>query len=256
MAATADTDALWLRRFHPAPEARARLLCLAHAGGSASYFFPVSRSLAPRVEVLAAQYPGRQDRRHEPCLETIAEMADQLADVVEPWTDKPLTLFGHSMGASVAFELALRLQERGTVVNGLFASGRRAPSAFRDERNHQLDDAGLIAEIKRLNGTEAQLLDDDEILRMVLPSIRSDYKAAETYRPSPGPKLRTPVRALIGDSDPKVTADEARMWADHTESDFDLEIFPGGHFYLNAAVPTVTERVSRHIEQSVTILDR
>ncbi|WP_424189081.1 thioesterase II family protein [Actinokineospora sp. G85] len=247
-----NTTDLWVRRFHPSPDAAARLLCLPHAGGSASYFFPVSRSLAPGVEVLAVQYPGRQDRRHEPCLDSVAAIADALVDVVTPYTDKPLTLFGHSMGASIAYELAVRLEKRGTTPAGVFVSGRRAPNAFRDERVHERDDAGLLAEIKRLNGTESQLLDDDEVLRMVLPAIRADYKAAETYRPTPGDSITAPVHALIGDSDPKATVDEASRWAEHTTGPFKLEVFPGGHFYLNQVVPQVLDRISAHIDSTLT----
>ncbi|MBM7769846.1 surfactin synthase thioesterase subunit [Actinokineospora baliensis] len=247
-----STD-LWLRRFHPAPEAATRLLCLPHAGGSASYFFPVSRALTPSVEVVAVQYPGRQDRRQEPCVETVGELADQIADVLPPYLDKPLTIFGHSMGASVGFELALRLQHRGTVVHGLVVSGRRAPSALRDERIHELDDNGLITEIKRLDGTETQLLDDDEILRMVLPSIRADYKAAETYRRTEGPRLQARVLALTGDSDPKATLAEVDKWAEHTDGGYEREVYPGGHFYLNKHVPAVLDRIRAHINALSTV---
>ncbi|MGQ0838201.1 thioesterase II family protein [Actinokineospora sp.] len=251
----ADATDLWVRRFHPAPDAPNRLLCLPHAGGSASYYFPVSRTMSPHVEVLAVQYPGRQDRRTERCVESVGELADLLADIVEPWADRPLTLFGHSMGASVAFELALRLEERGIVAHGLFASGRRAPSTHRDERVHERDDNGLLAEIKRLNGTESQLLDDDEVLRMVLPAIRADYKAAETYRYEPGPKLATPIYALVGDDDPKATVEEVRQWGEHTTGPFELEVFPGGHFFLNAHVPAVIDRIFAHLRKPVAVRD-
>ncbi|WP_018685783.1 thioesterase II family protein [Actinokineospora enzanensis] len=244
---TTDSD-LWLRRFTPAPEAPARLLCLPHAGGSASYFFPVSKALAPRVDVVAAQYPGRQDRRLEPCVPTVAGLADQLAEAVRPYLDKPLTLFGHSMGASVAFELALRLQERGTDVAGVVVSGRRAPSALRDEQTHLLDDDGLLAEIHSLEGTESGLLDDDEILRLVLPAIRNDYRAAELYRRTDGATVRAPILALLGDRDPKATEAETRKWAEHTSGGFDLELYPGGHFYLTQHVPAVLARIEKHID--------
>ncbi|WP_026426066.1 thioesterase II family protein [Actinokineospora inagensis] len=247
-----STD-LWLRRFHPAPDAATRLLCLPHAGGSASYFFPVSRALAPAIEVISVQYPGRQDRRQEPCVETVTELATRVADELPPLLDKPLTLFGHSMGASVAYELALVLEERGTEVHGVIASGRRAPSALRDERFHLLDDDGLIAEIKRLNGTESELLDDDEILRMVLPSIRSDYKAAETYRRTDGRRTRTPILALTGDADPKATLAEVDQWADHTSGGYQREVYPGGHFYLNNHVPAVLDRIRAQVRSLSTV---
>ncbi|OLR91367.1 thioesterase [Actinokineospora bangkokensis] len=246
-----DNADSWVRRFHPSPGAAARLVCLPHAGGSASYFFPVSRALAPRVEVLAIQYPGRQDRRQEKCLESIEALADALVGIVAPYADKPLTLFGHSLGASLGFELALRLERAGVRLAGLIPSARRAPSAVRDERNHLLPDDGLLREIKQLNGTESQLLDDDEILRMVLPSIRADYKAAETYRPATLEQVSCPVLALTGDADPKATVAEVAQWENHTTGRFEMEVYPGGHFYLNAIVPQVLARITKQIDSTL-----
>ncbi|GAA4445558.1 alpha/beta fold hydrolase [Actinokineospora soli] len=247
MAAPADTTDLWVRRFHRSPSARARLLVLPHAGGAASYYFPMSRDLAPDVEVLAVQYPGRQDRRTEPCVETVADLADVLSDVVEPWTDAPLALFGHSMGASVAYELALRLREIGVRPACLVVSGRRAPNAFRDERVHERDDEGFLDEIRSLDGTQGPLLSDPEILAMVLPAIRADYRAAELYRPTPGTKpLDIPIHVLLGSDDPKVTRPEADRWSEHTTADCTVEEFPGGHFYL-ADQPAVAARVGAHV---------
>jgi pyochelin biosynthetic protein PchC len=222
---------VWLRRFHPAPAAAARLVCFPHAGGSASWYHPVSAALAPSVEVLAVQYPGRQDRRAEPLVDDLFVLADQLAAVLAA-QDGPLAFFGHSMGASLAFEVARRLEPQGTRLLTLFVSGRRAPSTSREERVHEKDDAGLLAEVRRLSGTDAQVLADDEIVRMVLPSLRNDYKAAETYHYRPGPDVSCPVVALIGEDDPKVTEAEARQWATHTSGAFELKTFPGGHFYL------------------------
>ncbi|MET9772269.1 alpha/beta fold hydrolase [Streptomyces sp. NPDC006415] len=252
MATNSDAADLWVRRFHPAPQAPVRLLCLPHAGGSASYFYPVSQRLAPRVETLAVQYPGRQDRRNEPCLETVRDLADRIVEVIAPWQDKPLALFGHSLGASVAFEVALRMEAQGIVPAALIASGRRAPSAHRDERVHLRDDDGLLEEIRRLDGTQSQLLEDDEIKRMVMPSIRADYKAAETYRYEPGPPLSTPLHALTGDTDPKATTDEVRTWADHTTGRFDMTVYPGGHFYLNTHAPAVTEEIAAWLAPATT----
>lgn len=243
---TVGTSA-WIRRFHPVPDAAHRLVCFPHAGGSASFYFPVSRALAPGVDVLAIQYPGRQDRRHEPCVDSIPKLAEALVDELSPWFDRPVTLFGHSMGASLAFEVATRLEERGIVAHGLFASGRRAPSTVRDERVHLKDDAGLIAEITRLSGTDTQVLGDPEILRMILPAVRADYRAAETYRYTPGPRLSCPVLALTGDSDPHVTLEEARAWGEHTSGRFGLRVFPGGHFYLNSQAAEVTEALRAHM---------
>ncbi|GAA4526035.1 thioesterase II family protein [Amycolatopsis samaneae] len=245
---TVSTDEkLWLRRFHPAPGAATRLVCFPHAGGSASYFHPVSTALSPRAEVLAVQYPGRQDRRAEPLIDDLAVLADRLAELVARQLDRPTVFFGHSMGASLAFEVARRLEARQRVLAGLFVSGRRAPSAHRDERVHLRDDKGLIEEIKSLSGTDAYLLDDDEVVQMMLPAVRNDYRAAETYRYRPGPDVSCPVTALLGDTDTKVTETEAAAWREHTSGPFELRVFPGGHFYLNTHHAAVNRLLAEHL---------
>nr|AFI57003.1 thioesterase [Amycolatopsis orientalis] len=244
---TASTAEDWVRRFHPAPEAPHRLLCLPHAGGSASYFFPVSRALSPGIEVLAVQYPGRQDRRAEPLIDSIEELADQVTEAIDGFTDRPLAIFGHSMGATLGFEVARRLEKRGTVPAALFASGRRAPSRHRDERFHEGTDDELLANVRSLAGTDQALLGDDEIVRMVLPAIRADYRAAETYRYPDGPDLTCPIFAMVGDDDPKATVDEASSWERHTSGSFELKVFPGGHFYLNEHSPAILDTISTHL---------
>jgi surfactin synthase thioesterase subunit len=198
----------WLRRFHPADSAATQLLCLSHVGGSASYFYGVSKALSPDIDVLAAQYPGRQDRLAEPCLTSIHDLADQLVGELEPLTGRPITLFGHSMGATLGFEVARRLESAGVPPTALFASGRPAPSRVRREHTYLRDDAGLLAAVRALGGTDALVLADDDLQRMVLPALRADFTAAETYTYEPGPLLNCPIVALTGDNDPRVTIEE------------------------------------------------
>lgn len=236
-------DNLWIRRFFPAPAAPTRLVCLPHAGGSAVFFHPVARALAPEIDVLAVQYPGRQDRRSEPCARSMEELADLVTEQLLPWLDRPVTVFGHSMGATLAFEVARRLEGYGEPLLGLFASGRRAPSRHRDERVHLGGDDELVADLKRLSGTDTAMFADDELLQMILPAVRADYRIAESYRYAPGPPLSCPVVVLTGDHDPHVTAMEARAWADHTTAGMELRVFPGGHFFL-----------TRHAEAIISLL--
>ncbi|MFI1647047.1 thioesterase II family protein [Streptomyces avidinii] len=239
----------WLRRFHPAEGAPVRLFCFPHAGGAASYYFPMSRALSPDADVLAVQYPGRQDRRHERCVDDLRELADRVVAELRPWCDRPVALFGHSLGASLVFEVALRLQEAGDPAPvALFASGRRAPSHHRENQLvHLAPDDRLLAEIKALSGTDPAVLADDELLRSVLPAIRGDYKAAETYRYRPGPALTCPITVLTGDIDPAVTAEEAAGWADHTDGSFALHRFAGGHFYLNQHSAEVIDLIRQQL---------
>lgn len=228
----------WVRRFHPASPGAPRLVCFPYAGGSASYFFPVSAALRPDVEVIAVQYPGRQDRRTEPVITDLLELADRLADVLPAG---PAVFFGHSMGAVVAYEVARRWERRGIVLTHLYASGRRAPGLLRDDDDvHTRSDAGILAEVGALGGPAAGLLDDPEMLALVMPAIRGDYQAIETYRHEPDP-LSCPVTAMTGDADPRVTLDEAGAWGGMTSGPFDLRVFPGGHFYLADQITPVLD---------------
>ncbi|WP_246082729.1 thioesterase II family protein [Nonomuraea diastatica] len=240
----------WVRRFFAAPDSResaTRLICFPHAGGSASYFHPVAKQLTPRFDVLAIQYPGRQERRHEPCIDDIGELADRVTAEIVPLADRPMAFFGHSMGAVVAFEVARRLMERDIAPQVLFASGRRAPSCVRVETVHQEGDQALIAEVRRLGGTDVRMLEDPELQSMILPSLRGDYTAIMTYRCTPGARIGAPIVVLTGDRDPHVTTEEAARWKEHTSGAFDLHVFRGGHFYLNnhaaAVMRTITENI-------------
>lgn len=224
-------------------------MCLPHAGGSASFFFPLAKALAPAVEVLAVQYPGRQDRRHEPPVDSIGGLVDRLLEVLRPLDDRPLALFGHSMGAIIGYELALRLPEAGRPAPAhLFASGRRAPSRYRDDDIRGASDDRLVAELRKLGGSDAAMLADPELLAMVLPAIRSDYRAVDTYRHEPGRRVACPVTAFTGDRDPRVSVEEARAWAEHTTGPSELRVLPGGHFFLvDQAAPiiaTITEKLA------------
>ena len=199
---------------------------------AASYFFPLAKALPAHIEVLAVQYPGRHDRFDEPCIESIVTLAEHLLGVLRPLRDLPLVLFGHSMGATVAFEIARRLvvEQPDGPLAGLFVSSRRAPAKHRSNGIHLLDDAGIVAEVNRLNG--AQVLEDEELISMVLPAIRSDYKAAETYRYTPGAPLPLPIVGLCGDSDPRISPSDIDEWRAHTTAGYTSHVLPGGHFYF------------------------
>lgn len=239
----------WLARYHPAPGARARLAVLPHAGGSATYFRPLCAALAPEVEVLAVQYPGRQERHREPPLDSVDALADRIAQALEPWRDKPLALFGHSLGATVGFEVARRLEAAGAGPAALFASARPAPGApIRGPLVHRLGDDELLAHIAALSGTDPRLLDDPQVRELALVPLRADFRAAETYRCAPGARIAAPLIVLVGDRDPRVAVDEAGQWGSHAAGETALHVFPGGHFYLNEQIQQVADLVRRVLQ--------
>lgn len=239
VSAETSDGGLWVRAARQAPSSGTRLIFLPHAGGSASFYLPIARALAPVAHVLAVQYPGRQDRLAERCIDDMGELADRVFAELKPWADRPLALFGHSMGAVVAFEVARRFAREGAagIPCHLFVSGRNAPS--REPEALPLDDEGILAELQRLNGTDPQLLQDPEIRRMVLPALRGDYRALSGYTysrgPGPGPELTCPVTVIVGAGDPRVVTDGAKAWREHTSGTFDFHIFPGDHFYFSTS---------------------
>lgn len=225
---------LWIRRFAAAPDARTTVVCFPHAGGSASFYAPLARALAPRFDVLAVNYPGRQDRRAEPVVDDLAQLADQIAGILPPFIDgRRYAFFGHSMGAVAAFEVSRRLERtHGTSPAILWASARRAPSIPAGTRVHLLDDDGLVAVMKQLSGTPATLFAEEELIRWVLPAIRGDYRAIETYCCAPDVMVTCPISVFVGADDPITSVEQAAAWQRHTAGEFALRVFSGGHFYL------------------------
>ena len=250
MASTSIESSAWIRRFHASQTSTARLVCFPHAGGSATYYYPVSARFAGDTDVIAWQYPGRQDRRHEPCITDIDTLADRLTKQFLSLSPKPTVFFGHSMGATLAFEVAWRLERDGfRVPLRTIVSGRRAPMIDRGERVHLRNDAGLLAEMRLLNGTEARVLEDEEIVRMALPALRGDYEAIETYSYVPGRTLNCPITVLTGDADPRTTIEDASQWRLVTTGTFRMKVFAGGHFYLAKNIAAVNDEIAAELEQ-------
>jgi surfactin synthase thioesterase subunit len=242
-----SADNLWFRRYRPARNATARLVCLPHAGGSATFFVPVSAALSPGVDVVAIQYPGRQDRRAERPIDDIAVLADLIHALIRREPEMPMILFGHSMGAVIGFEVTRRLEAEKHGPLRLIVSGRRAPATYRNETVHLRDDAGILAEVRLMAGTASSVLGDDELMRAALPALRADYRAAETYTCPPDVTVNCPITALTGDNDPKTTLDEAKAWAKQTTGPFDLHVFAGGHFFLTDHADEIIKLISQHL---------
>lgn len=240
----------WFRRFTTTAGKGPRLVCFPHAGGSATAYVQLARALPADFDVLSVQYPGRQDRYREAPFTAIAPLveavAEELARELAADSGRPYALFGHSMGALVAFETA-RLLAQGDQPGPerLFLSGRGAPDCRPSAQSLLWDDADVLADVRRLGGTDQTMLDNPEVLEMVLPALRADYRALAAYRWRGGEPLAAPVTALIGDSDPMVTVQEAQTWQEHTSGEFDLKVFTGGHFYLNDHLDRIAATVTQ-----------
>ena len=233
-----DDAAAWLRRYCPQPQAPMRLVCLPHAGGSAVSYRSWAAEFPGEIDVVSVQYPGRLDRIGEPWHDSFDDLVTTLVEMVAQ-DRRPTALFGHSLGSLVAYEVARGLRGRNTPVVHLFCSGKGAPHRLRRTVRHLGTDDELWADVARLGGTSSEVLEAVEMRALVLPSLRHDYRLAETYRPAPGPPISCPITALIGEDDPEVDVAESTAWADMTTGPFRLQAFGGDHFYLQPRRPEV-----------------
>jgi pyochelin biosynthesis protein PchC len=236
-----------LRTFAVRAQARARLVCFPHAGGGASAYRLWGFDAPWDVEVAAVQYPGREDRYGEPTVSDMTELVDAIgADLGREAVARPeraTVLFGHSMGAVVAYETARRLTAAGHPPAALIVSGQPAPQRTRGGTLHCSSEEKLLTDLRRLGGTSSGVLEHDSLLQALLPAIRSDYRLIETYQPLPGRRLDVPVTVLYADDDPEVDAAEAQAWREVTDGPCHVAVFTGGHFYLEQQREAVLARL-------------
>lgn len=223
----------WFRTARPDPDPRFRLVCFPHAGGTASFFRSWVPLMPAGVELVAVRYPGREDRLLEPCAETMRDLVAPLTTACHGLLGRPVVFFGHSMGASVAYEVALRLRAQGLAAPAaLLVSGHSGPGLRKARGLARLDDADLIDDVRMIGGTDDQILDDPELRELILPAIRADYRLVEQYTAEPAEPLDVPVIAYYGTDDPDVDAETAGAWSKVTNSRFAIRSFDGDHFYL------------------------
>jgi medium-chain acyl-[acyl-carrier-protein] hydrolase len=190
------------------------------------------------VEVVSVQLPGRENRFNEQPIESMEELVDQLVEGLASYLTRPFALFGHSMGALIAFELIRRLRPSGVAPVHLFASGCRAPHLpSRSPDWHSLPDPEFITKIEALGGIPPELLTEGQFLDVMLPTLRSDCTLAETYACSPQPPLSCPVSAFGGLLDEEVFPEDVQGWSHHTTGPFRIHLLPGDHFFVNSALP-------------------
>jgi medium-chain acyl-[acyl-carrier-protein] hydrolase len=213
------------------------LFCFHHAGGNSSLFRKWLAWVPEKVQVCPVELAGHGARLGEVPVTKLSKIVLDLSVALAPKLISPFVFFGHSMGALIAFELARLLQVRYALSPVcLFAAGTRAPHLPRKDRlTYNLPDAELIAELRRLNGTPDEVLDNPEVLELVLPVIRADLEAVETYSCGSGLKLTCPVKVYGGEEDKGSTREDLEAWSVVTSGAFSIRMVAGDHFFVNSS---------------------
>lgn len=218
-------------------DAQLRLFCLPYAGGSASIFRNWGDFLPPQVQVVPVELPGRGGRLNEPPFVRLPALIDALAEAVRPALQSPFALFGHSMGAVIAFELARRLRRQHQVEpQKLFVAGRRAPQLPRTEPiTYNLPEDEFIKELHRLAGTPREVLEHAELMQLFIPLLRADFEFIETYEYIPDEPLGCPITVFGGLQDEEVKREWLLQWKAHTLSRCEIRMLPGDHFFIRSS---------------------
>lgn len=239
---------LWITCPRPSPQARLRLFCFPYAGGGASVFRTWSDDL-PSIEVCPVQLPGRETRLREPPFTRLEPLVEAVLQALRPYITMPFAFFGHSLGALISFELARTLARQnapGPV--RLFVSGRWAPQVQKANSSiHRLPEPEFMAELGRLSGTPAEVLQNAELMELFLPVLRADFEVNETYVYTAGEPLDCPVSAFGGLQDSVTSRDELAAWREQTSGAFVLRMFPGGHFFLHSARALLLRAVAQDL---------
>jgi len=227
-----------------------RLFCFPYAGGGAGMYAAWAAQLPVGVSVSAARLPGREARLSERPFDEMPRLVDALAEAIAPYLDKPFALFGHSMGAAIAFELARTLRRRRLAQPAcLFVSAARAPQLRRDyvppppPTNEE-----LLRELRNLEGAPQHLMENKELMELTLPALRADTALYRNYVYTEEAPLDCPIRAYGGMGDERITRAHLEAWAEQTTKAFSVEMFPGGHFFPRTHQAELLRALVRDLE--------
>lgn len=204
-----------------------------------------SSALPDWIDVCALELPGRGTRWGEVLLPTMAEILRHAIEAADAIANRPLAIFGYSMGARIGFELA---RARAQAPVHLFAAAAPAPHLPKRRRLGHLAEPALIAALRKMNGIPGPVLDDREFLELLLPVVQNDLRAVEDHVGSCEPPLDVPITVFTGSRDEDVTPAEAEAWARCTTRPALARpfVFDAGHFFLEANLPRIhAELVAR-----------
>jgi len=208
-----------------------------------------------QIDVCLVHLPGRDQRIKEPAFTRLILLVKAIADHMDRKTSVPYALYGHSMGALISFELGRELFRRhGTEPEHMFVSGRRAPQWPRNEPAiFNLPHCEFIAELRRLNGTPGEVLDNPELIELFINPLRADFESVETYEYRSGEKLSCPITVYGGLQDEHVPVESCRAWQGQTSAGCKVRMFTGDHFFVRNPGPDFVAAFRRDVVSAVPL---
>ncbi|EJN24031.1 putative thioesterase involved in non-ribosomal peptide biosynthesis [Pseudomonas sp. GM79] len=227
------------------------LLCLPYSGASAMVYSRWRRQLPAWLHLQPVELPGRGARYDEPLQTDMRALALQLAREHKPSLHGPYALFGHSLGALLACEMAHAFRALGAAEPvALFASGTAAPMMRSDyDRGfaEPQSDEQLIDQLRTFQGTSEEVLANQELMSLTLPILRADFMLCGRFRPMQRPLLKCPVHVLGGKED-KATTEQLIGWSQETLGSFSVDMMTGGHFFIHEHEAKVLRIIKNHLE--------
>lgn len=245
----------WFTPGDPPADARIRLFLFAHAGSGAAVYRSWRKLLPAGVGAQAVTLPGRQGRRTEPlATDWDALLADVHAAVLAELDDRPYALFGHCLGAQLAYRIAVALEENGDPPPALIGVSGWAPRGFfrAPEDHHLIPRQEMVDWIINLGAIPAELRADEDMLDIVIPPVIADFQVAAQYQDD-GAVVSAPLVSYGGTADSlKEELDANASWAERTSDYLGHSDFPGGHFYINDQGPAVAADFAGHLTRAMT----
>lgn len=241
----------WIVCPKPNPRAQLRLFCFPCAGGLASAYNTWPNHLPPEVEICAVQLPGRGKRLAELPFTRLPLLIPALVSVLMPYLDIPFAFIGHSMGATLGFEIARQLRRQNFAQpKHLFVCSCPAPQTpLISPQIHQLPESAFIAELcHRYNAIPLAIATDKALMQLFLPSLRADFTMIDTYIYTEDSALECPITAFGGLQDGAVQCSDLANWRDQTCHIFNLQMFKGDHFFIHNTKSPFLKILSQHLQ--------
>ena len=230
--------------------AKKRLFCFPFAGGGASAYRKWTGSLGPDIEVCAIQLPGRESRLLEPALENVEAMVAALLEHLPPYLDRPYAFYGHSMGALLAFELTRSIEKMAGIrgPERLFLAAHRAAHLpLQRLPMSTLSDADFIEKIRGYGGFVDEILNNAEIMELILPTIRADFRLCDHYELKDETLIQCPIHVFAGSQDTQTLLESTYAWSLRSKAPVDVQVFAGGHFFLQSHMHEVHDAIIKKL---------